>query len=112
MRGAALLCRVALPAPQVITSFTGNPFAGGDVFNVPDVASKLAAPSAIVPKSITTALQWPNSLTYVNESILGVSGLLLVADGFLVPGKSTGSVSLVPIDGSEPIALTATKSGE
>ncbi len=81
------------------------------MYNIPDVASKLSNPSSIVPKSITKALQWPNSLTYVSQSILGTAGLLLVADGFLVPGKSTGSVSLVPVDGSAPITLTATKAG-
>ena len=49
--------------------------------------------------------------TYVNESILGVSGLLLVGDGFLIPGKDTGSLSLVPINGDAVISLTTPKSG-
>ena len=45
------------------------------------------------------------------DSIFGVSGLLLVGDGFLVPPKDTGSQTLVYADGSGTITLTTPKSG-
>lgn len=47
----------------------------------------------------------------MSESLFGVAGLLLVCDGFLVPGKSDGSVSLVPINGDPVITLSQPKSG-
>jgi hypothetical protein len=49
--------------------------------------------------------------TYVDDDLFGVSGLLLVGDGFLVPGKDSGSVTLIPINGDAPITLSQPKSG-
>eukprot|EP00455_Lapot_gusevi_P009013 TRINITY_DN13_c0_g1_i5.p1 TRINITY_DN13_c0_g1~~TRINITY_DN13_c0_g1_i5.p1 ORF type:complete len:405 (-),score=164.36 TRINITY_DN13_c0_g1_i5:108-1322(-) len=99
------------PLNLVITSFDGNPFAGGSVFNIRDIATQLQNISNIEVSTITSSLAWPNEVYAIPKTIFGADNYLLVADGFLVPGKSTGNVYVIPVISGTPIGLAKPKSG-
>jgi hypothetical protein len=52
-----------------MTSFTGNPFAGGAIFEVSNVGAKLGAVSSIVPATLNSALPWPNTAVRYNTVV-------------------------------------------
>ncbi|KNC50907.1 uncharacterized protein AMSG_07146 [Thecamonas trahens ATCC 50062] len=76
-----------------------------------------ALPDAVV---LNSGLSWPNQVTYSAAAPDGplATPALLVGDGFLVPGKSTGSVYALPLaatgslpDAASPVALAPRKDG-
>eukprot|EP01147_Barroeca_monosierra_P007787 gene7787-647_t len=56
---------------------------------------------------------WPNKVSYTPPGVVGSSDLIVVPDGFLVPGKSTGSISLIvdPFGSPQCVKLTTDKDG-
>lgn len=93
----------------LITQFTGNPFAHDSVSVVTDVGSVVAGGAA--PKELTENVTWPNEGRPVPAGAFSPAfdGWTL-AEGFLVPGKSNGCVSLLGTDGGV-IELSAPKAG-
>lgn len=97
------------PVPMLlVTSFTGNPFEKGQVYAVPDVSASNF--STAVAHSINNQLEWPNDVTAVPPGTLGsVTDALTVGNGFLVPGKSVGSVQVLSLTSTTSVALTTPK---
>ena len=97
LKNAAFLDLVSVPgfSPALAaTTFTGNPFVGGAVDVIEDIASVKNLSSAKLTQ-LTTKMNWPNDVTAVPEgAVEGFAGLS-VGYGFLVPGKSIGGVGLV-----------------
>jgi hypothetical protein len=85
----------------VVTQFSANPLRGGVVFYVSDIGKDLANLSSVKPKKIVAeGLKWPNEVTPVprdgNAVKTGLAhGGFILGDGFLVPFKSTGSITYV-----------------
>jgi hypothetical protein len=85
----------------IISGFTGNPLAKDAVFVIPDVASLLPNITQVGAALVesTDAVVWPNEgVALAGDVITGFAGGLLVAGGFLVPGKSVGAVSVVSLE--------------
>lgn len=99
----------------IITSFTGNPFAKSQIYNIYDFNSVYPNLEAVKATSVTDQLLWPNQFTEVPAGLFGACDYaLLFADGFLVPGKSDGNLYVIKFTGgvaSAPIALNTVKSG-
>ncbi len=91
----------------VATSF--GPLAPGQVRAIPHVAQQLPRFAQARLETLTDDLRWPNQAEAVDADLLGRTGLL-VSDGFLVPGKATGSVSFLE-PGQAPLPLTSPKQG-
>jgi hypothetical protein len=107
------------PQHQLIVSqFTGDPFEKDSISLVENLPALLAEGNASAARCIglSTAITWPNFVDYL---ALGGGSLftgVLAPGGFLVPGKSLGAVSLLPVDfhagtAGAPVALTAPKIG-
>ena len=83
-----------------MTSFTGNPLASDGVSIIPDIASHLSNVPATTPTLLTDKLDWPNEANAVPlDAIPGFTGLI-VANGFLVPPKTVGAITLLATDAS------------
>ncbi|CAG2220257.1 unnamed protein product [Mytilus edulis] len=67
--------------------------------------------SNIIPKIVTTKVTWPNEISGVPRSVFNKS-MVAIPDGFLVPFKTDGSISLVDIDGKGPYKLTDDQTGK
>ena len=84
----------------IASQFTGDPLEQDHVSLVRGLDSLLSSGnvSAAACTSITSALLWPNFVDYF--SLPGPGGVtgVLAPGGFLVPGKSLGAVSIVPVD--------------
>lgn len=74
------------------TTFSGNPFAKNtDKVLLYSDASFALQPKVSSPTTIEGSLTWPNEVTYAPSSVFGQDGVV-VAGGFLVPGKSNGGI--------------------
>lgn len=63
---------------------------------------------------LASTFGWPNVVSYHAAGVIGSADILLVADGFLVPGKSTGGIYAVPSPTSgqdKSVCLTTPKTG-
>jgi hypothetical protein len=97
----------------IVSQFTGDPLERDAISLVRNLPALLAAAAIgnATCDSITSAVTWPNFVDYYNGS--GVSGVL-APGGFLVPGKSLGAVSIVPVDfatgaAQPPLTLSTVK---
>ncbi|MBM3464053.1 MAG: hypothetical protein FJX76_18310 [Armatimonadetes bacterium] len=83
-----------------VTTFA--PFGKDLVTRIP-LARAIDPRDESVPEVFTDQVAWPNDLTFHD-------GDVYFGSGFLMPGKSTGTISKAPIDGSSPPApVTADK---
>ncbi|XP_012936545.1 uncharacterized protein LOC101858175 [Aplysia californica] len=79
---------------------------------VSDVGQYLQRVSSINTKTLTQNVKWPNEVTGVPPAVLKSSTrYMAIPDGFLVPGKTYGSVSLINVDGSQSSPKTITGGG-
>ena len=92
----------------VISSF--NPFGSDSVSQIPDIGSALTSLSTTKSELLSSDIIWPNGITQVPKSIFGFPGML-VSGGFLVPGKSTGAVTLLNPENGATHVLSHPKNG-
>jgi hypothetical protein len=86
-----------VPCLCLCGSFTGNPFANGGIFYTWNITSYSETPANVKPQLIPgsdTGLKWPNSVAAAPSGMFGegTGQVLVVADGFLVPGKDDGGI--------------------
>uniref|UniRef100_A0A7S3DB35 FG-GAP repeat protein n=1 Tax=Palpitomonas bilix TaxID=652834 RepID=A0A7S3DB35_9EUKA len=102
-----------------ITQFTGNPLKKGTISYVDDVRSIADWGSAnqVHVQEFDEKFTWPNKVSLLPDgAIAGVEKALVVPDGFLVPGKSTGSIKVLvlkssTVDAGTVVELAPEKSG-
>jgi hypothetical protein len=83
-----------------VTSFTGNPFGKDQVYLYPDASKVFSGPAPTGSESVPTthyqtvegSVVWPNEVTPVPPALFGGREGVVVAGGFLVPGKSNGGL--------------------
>jgi hypothetical protein len=90
----------------LISSFA--PFGTSSVSRLPLQANSLKDMSTLKPTIMTTKINWPNSVTQVPAEIFG-AGYVAVGSGFLVPGSTTGAVTVVSLENQEQFTIAATK---
>jgi len=86
MKPGFLFLPEQIPDTLLINSFEATPFFGKDGVYRADVSQ--AAPNVT---QLTSAIDWPNEITVVPESVFGFQALIIGA-GFLVPSHSTGGL--------------------
>ena len=97
-----------------ITEFSGGFEEPGKVYTIANVSSFYPDFSTAKSKLVSSDFKWPNKISVAPKQI---GDFLVVPDGFLVPGKSTGGLYLLSCDqqldstSSKPIELTAPKLG-
>eukprot|EP01137_Pigoraptor_chileana_P036707 Opistho-2@32739 len=97
-----------------ISSFTGNPLKSGSIEIIQNVGvlGKSLSNSNVTVASLGSA-NWPNEISKIPDEVFG-KDYVLVADGFLVPGKSTGSLyalDVASVSAPTKIKLTTDNSG-
>ena len=106
-----LQCGSASPSLW-ITAFSGSPLSAGEVHAIASVSSYADFSSAKVTTVSSGFFKWPNRVSAAPKEI---GNFVVVPDGFLVPGKSTGGIYLLGCDLGEtaasPIELTTKKAG-
>ncbi|GFR86201.1 hypothetical protein ElyMa_004193800 [Elysia marginata] len=91
----------------LLSSFS---FRESDVSVVLDVGARLKNVSAIRPRSINKSMRWPNDIKVVPEQVLESKvPYVIIPDGFLVPGKERGSLTLQPLFGGATSIISGTK---
>lgn len=90
-----------------ISSF--GPFRSGSVQTVNNINSQILSNEFTVSTAIDS-LKWPNEITQVPAEIFG-ENVFAVADGFLVPGKATGSITVFNKERNVNFKLTKDKGG-
>lgn len=95
-----------------LTTFSANPFTKGTVAYVPSVDDFVSNISSSGVTTIGPDFTWPNIVSAVPKGALpNCEVCLIVPDGFLVPGKSTGNIYLVyGSDMSQSVSLAESKS--
>ena len=96
------------PPSLWITVFSA--FGSGKVYSVANVSSVYPDFSKASPVLQSSKFKWPNELSVAPKEI---GDYVVVPDGFLVPGKSTGEIYLLSTscqDKCSPIQLTSQKS--
>lgn len=66
--------------------------------------------STLVAKTVSTKVDWPNQITEVPAEIFGADYVSIGA-GFLVPGRSTGSVDIVNLADGNTFPISKQKKG-
>lgn len=100
--------RAGEPSALIISSF--SPFGANSVSSMPDVGSQLTNLAGAKVELLSKSITWPNEAKPIAENALNVPGLL-VAGGFLVPGKATGALTLLRLDTGGQVELTKPRSG-
>ncbi|CAF0836564.1 unnamed protein product, partial [Didymodactylos carnosus] len=77
-----------------ISSFNAIPFTTDMVSYVPNIQYDLTI--SIVPTVITENIIWPNGIISADDRIFGKPYSIIVASGFLVPGKTNGNLYFIP----------------
>jgi hypothetical protein len=100
-------------ASLVVTSF--GLFGNEAVRHIPDIADRLdrKAFSTAPISDLSRSIGWPNGVELAPPELLGRDAMV-VAGGFLPPGKSTGEVSVISTDPERPFPerqLTRDKAG-
>ncbi|KAK3787449.1 hypothetical protein RRG08_025715 [Elysia crispata] len=84
-------------------------FLESDVAVVLDVGAQLKNVSAIKPISINKKMKWPNFVSGIPEQVLESKvPFIVIPDGFLVPGKEHGSLTLQPLYGGASSVISGT----
>ena len=104
------------PSPSLwITAFSGGLEEPGKVYTITNVSSFYPDFSTAKPALISSDFKWPNRISVAPKEI---GDYVVVPDGFLVPGKSTGGIYLLSCNqqpgehySSKPIELTRPKLG-
>lgn len=101
------------PSPSLwITEFSGELLKPGKVYTIANVSSFYPDFSAAKPTLVSSNFKWPNLISVAPKEI---GDFIVVPDGFLVPGKSTGGIYLLNCnlqeESSTPIELTSPKLG-
>jgi hypothetical protein len=89
-----------------ISSFA--PFGSSTVSRLTLHSHSLSDLKGLKPVPLTSKINWPNSVTQVPAEIFG-PGYVAVGSGFLVPGSTTGAVTIVSTETQEQFAIAATK---
>lgn len=110
-----LQCGSATSPSLWITEFSGGLDKPGKVYTVANVTSFYPDFSVAKPILVSSDFKWPNRISVAPKEI---GDYLVVPDGFLVPGKSTGGIFLLNCDlqrdvehSLKPIELTSPKLG-
>ena len=90
-----------------VSSF--GPFRDGNIFKVNNISDQIQAESTEVSNSLA-GLKWPNEIAEVPNEVFG-RHTYTVADGFLVPGKGTGSITVFNTDNDVSFKITKDKGG-
>lgn len=102
------------PLDLWISEFNGNPFAHSTISVIKGIDSIGYDLSNVSVTTLDDSFAWPNDVQRVPPEVGLAPYALVVPDGFLVPGKSTGNVYIVTAqdDGtySKPVALATPKS--
>ncbi|XP_064610023.1 uncharacterized protein LOC135473979 isoform X2 [Liolophura sinensis] len=77
-------------------SFNGIPFSKDYVYGVPKVGTILNNLAGASAKILTESVTWPNDISGVPEYVFGPN-MVAIPDGFLVPFKKKGSISILNI---------------
>merc|ERR1711871_1457113 len=88
-------------ADLVITQFQFNPAKTGAVSFVDNIGGNLRqirAGNPLYVDTITQHLFWPNDIKVAPQGIWDADKTLLVADGFLLAGKTPGNLVALPLD--------------
>lgn len=96
----------------MITTFGVSLFSSTDTVQVvKDIGSHLNNLGSIKPEVITRSVTWPNEISEVPDGIFQTK-MLAVPEGFLVPLKTKGGISLIDISAQPPQGpYTITTSG-
>lgn len=79
------------------------------VGEVKNVGSLLGSVASIKPTQLTKSITWPNeALTAPKSAVAGFSDVLVVAGGFLVPGKGNGAITLMDRKTGKTQKITST----
>jgi hypothetical protein len=108
--GFLSLERFAPNEPLTLVESSFRVFGSSGVRMLPDVGSVLANLGAARFEDLTLNVVWPNDARAVPGEIFGRKGVL-IAGGFLVPGKSTGAITFVDLESREQVELSTPKSG-
>ncbi|XP_072172998.1 uncharacterized protein [Diadema setosum] len=84
-----------------VSTFNANPLSTDEVYVIRDIGSKLGSSNLnSVRQTLADGLLWPNEVEPVPEDVFGTDRYWWVANGFLVPGKTAGSIGLIEADSS------------
>ena len=109
-----LQCGSATSPSLWITQFSGELNEPGKLYAIANISSYYPDFSTAKPFQISSDFKWPNRVSVAPEEI---GDYLVVPDGFLVPGKSTGGIFLINCDlqqrkhNLKPLELTSPKLG-
>lgn len=85
------------------------------VSEIPDISAAVTSMRAhhdIAPPTVlSTSFRWPNQISEIPVEIFNRENLLLITDGFLMPGKTTGNVYVLDKKTGETVPLLASKKG-
>jgi hypothetical protein len=90
-----------------ISSF--GPFRSGSIYKINEINGQMTNSEVNIEQAVTD-LKWPNEISEVPSDIFGAN-TYAVADGFLVPGKGTGSVTIFNTENNISFKVTKDKSG-
>ncbi|KAJ8298842.1 hypothetical protein KUTeg_022902 [Tegillarca granosa] len=85
----------------LISTFDGIPFSTDSVQIVEGIGNFIHNVSSIKPKVLTNSVTWPNEISGVPEPVFN-RRLVAIPDGFLVPFKTDGSISIIDISQEPP----------
>jgi hypothetical protein len=108
--GFLSLERFASDEPLTLVESSFRVFGSSGVRMLPDVGNALSNLGAARFEDLTLNVVWPNDARAVPSEIFGRKGVL-IAGGFLVPGKSTGAITFVDLETRDQVELSTPKSG-
>ena len=93
----------------LVSSFQA--FGKDNLYSIANWDKGLAAPELLETTNLNNQITWPNEARLADPQLFGFEGIV-VAGGFLVPGKSTGAISFVPWNQPQNAhTLTSPKNG-
>lgn len=104
------LAKLNTSAPDSLLISSFGPFGGDAVSTVADIGSHMTGLSQAPVTLISQDTKWPNEASVSPQGVFA-SPMLLIPGGFLVPGKSTGAISLLNPSTLESKDITKPKGG-
>ena len=105
----------------LVSQFSGMPMSPGHIYVVDDITAAVTngdVSGLQIHKLDTPNFEWPNDVSVVPSDVFAKGeNVIVVPDGFLVPGKSDGGIYLITMDPTdvtktvETKMITATKKG-